>query len=83
MLSQKELGTFDKLREILKNEDYDLCHCGLICELYANGFKDGDDFHMSPQAWDDVFGPNPKIKEIVEKWRRLTDEWNRVRSQAT
>ena len=72
MLSHKELGIFDRLREILKNEDSDVWHCGLICELYANGFKDGEDFHISPQAWDDVISPNPKIKEIVRKWRSST-----------
>jgi hypothetical protein len=73
MLSYQELAIFDKLREIVKYEDNDIKHCGLICELYANGYKDGPDFHYSSQAWDDIISSDPGILIIVDRWRRLEE----------
>ena len=71
MLSEEDLKIFDKLRDIMKNEDKDILRSGLICELYAQGFRDGDDFHYSSQGWDDIITSNPNIIKIVERWINL------------
>jgi hypothetical protein len=73
MLSFEELKIFDKLRAILRKEDYGVRHYGLMCELYANGFQDGEDFQTTAQDWDDIITPNPQVTEIVERWRGRED----------
>jgi hypothetical protein len=76
MLISHDLAVFDKLREIIINEDDDIKHCCLISDLYANGFKDGLDFHYSSQAWDDIISSDPVVVSILKKWRKLEEYSN-------